>query len=72
MARISGIRYLKDSKGKPTYAVINLKKLDERFADLLDLIEAEAIQDSADGEIVATHEEVVKMLSKKHGVKFDV
>ncbi|MBX3165311.1 MAG: hypothetical protein KF900_12620 [Bacteroidetes bacterium] len=65
MARIAGIKEHKSASGKVTSITIDLKKWGDYLEDFLDMIKVERIKNSSDGEVVATHAEIKKMLAKK-------
>ena len=69
MARIAGIKFNKSVSGKPKSVTIDLKRWGSYLEDFLDLIEYERIKNGPDGEIVANHEDVKKMLEKKFKIK---
>ncbi len=69
MAPILGIKYETISTSKLKSVTIDLKKWGNYVADVLDLIEIEAIKKSSDGEFGGTWEDVKKKMDKKHSVK---
>lgn len=64
MARISGISYTKDDKGKKRFVTIDLDKWGEQVQDLLDLIEAEKRRK----EVRINWKDVKEGARKQHGL----
>jgi hypothetical protein len=65
MARIAGLTFIRDTKGRPTKMIVDLKKWGDKLEDFLDMIEVERRK----GEPSYPLEDVVKQLDKKHGIK---
>lgn len=65
MAHIAGIDLLKNSKGKPTKVVIDIKKHYSLLEDIIDMLTVEQRKD----EPVFPIEGLIEKLDKKHGIK---
>lgn len=65
MAKIAGISFIKDSKGKKKKIVIDIKKHYELVEDLLDHLDVVALKD----EETIPWEEVEKILDKRSSKK---
>lgn len=65
MTHISGIDFLRNTKGKPTKVVIDIKKHYNLLEDIIDMLTIEQRKDEATFPI----EGLVAKLDKKHGIK---
>ncbi len=64
MARIAGVKVIKDSKGRPKQVLIDIKKHGEYLEDFLDHLDVEARRDEGN----VAWESVVSRLDKKHQI----
>ena len=65
MAHIAGIDLLKNSKGKPTKVVIDIKKHYSLLEDIIDMLTIEQRKN----EPTFSFDTLVSKLDKKHGIK---
>ena len=63
MARISGVKVIKDSRGYPKQVIFDFKKHKEYLEDYLDHLTVLSLKD----EETIPAEEVFRKLDKKHG-----
>lgn len=64
MARVSGIKILRDRKGKAKQVIIDVKKHEALVEDLLDSLDIKLTED----EDLIPADTVFKRLDKKHGL----